>query len=66
MSATITKIKVERCWGGRDLYFRLYLPNGEREFVRRDRWDRQAAKEALNLLEGVYGYERTAIRFVHK
>lgn len=28
-------------------------------------WDRQMATAALDLLENVYGYKRSAIRFVH-
>lgn len=62
----MNRIVVERCWGGKNIYFRLTMPNGEREFVRQETWTRKTATEALDLLEGVYGYCRQAIRFVHK
>lgn len=56
-------VKVEQCWGGKDLYFRLTLPDGSRESIQKDTWDRKAATEARNLLENVYHLKRQNIRF---
>ncbi len=68
-------INVEACWGGKNIYFRLNIPEmiggrrhprAHQEFIRRETWDRQAAAEALDLLENVYGFNRRSIRFKHK
>ena len=55
-------VKVEKCWAGQEVY-RLTLPDGSRERINRDTWNRQAASEALDLLEHVYHLERRKIRF---
>lgn len=57
-------IKVEACWGGHNSYFRINLPDGRRERVSGDNWDRSTAKETLDLLERVYGYKRSNIRLL--
>lgn len=55
-------IAVERTLNG----FRLTIPDKGREFFRSDGfWTRKIAAEALDLLENVYGFERTAVRFRH-
>lgn len=60
------RIKVEACWGGNQCYyFRLTLPDGSREYLRGEYWDRALAREALDKLEALYGLRRSAIRFVH-
>ena len=60
------KVNVERCWsGGGDRFtFRLTLPDGSREIVSGQEWNRRTASEALDVLESVYHLKRTAIRFV--
>jgi hypothetical protein len=45
------KVKVESCWGGRDVYQRLTLPCGQRLIIRHEHWNRNAAKDALDLIE---------------
>lgn len=55
-------VRVERCWGDK-LYFRLTLPGGQRESIGGEIWNRKTAKQALDLLESVYGYNRKKIRF---
>ena len=56
------KIKVERCLTSRqDFVFRLHLPTGGREFVYGERWCREVAQTALDLLEKVHGYCRSSI-----
>ena len=58
------RIKVESCWNGGDRhYFRLTLPNGDRESITGYTWTRSTATEALDLLESLYGYIRRSIRF---
>lgn len=58
------KVKVEACWAGSDKHrFRLTLPGGARESVPGDTWNRAKAKEALDLLEQVYGLPRSKVRF---
>ena len=58
-------IRVEACWTGRDsgTRFRLTLPSGGHEFVHGDTWNRQTAKDALDVLEHVYRLKRSSIRF---
>jgi len=57
-------VKVEACWGGGDnFYFRLTLPNGTREFVSGDTWNRSKASAARDLLENVYHIPRRNVRF---
>lgn len=56
-------IRVESVWDGRNVKFGITLPSGGREYVRGDCWNRSTAKEALDLLERVYGYKRSNIRF---
>jgi len=57
-------VVVESTWGGGDRYgFRLTLPNGAREQIMAFKWRRAQSIEALNLLEHVYGYRRSDIRF---
>lgn len=58
------RIKVEACWGGHENHcFRLTLPDGRRESVRGNVWDRAAATEALNTFETLYGIPRRSVRF---
>lgn len=60
------RVKVEACWGGNTrYYFRLTLPDGSRECLRGEYWDRALASEALDLLVSLYGLRRSAIRFDH-
>lgn len=56
-------VKVEACWNGRDMCQRITMPDGSRETIRRDAWDRKAASEAIDLLEHVYGFGRRNVRF---
>lgn len=56
-------VHVEACWAGKEPYQRLTLPDGSRDRIERDTWDRKAATEALDLLENVYHLERRKIRF---
>lgn len=59
------KIKVERCWNGHSHSFRISTPGG-RESIPcddGDSWNRHYARKALDLLENVYGYNRSQIRF---
>ena len=57
------KVKVDTCWGGKDEYQRLTLPDGSREIVREATWNRKAASKALDLLERVYLIPRKSVRF---
>lgn len=62
------KVKVEACWGGRDVYHRLTLPERyrcPRLTIHSESWDRQAAKEAkdLILIELNWSVSRQSIRF---
>lgn len=57
------KVKVEACWGGRDVYHRLTLPSGQRLIVRHESWNRAAAKDALDLIEIETNQPRRSIRF---
>jgi len=60
------KIKVENCWSGNNnYYFRLTMPDGKRETIKSDSWDRITASRALDLLSSVYGFKRANIRFIH-
>lgn len=59
------KVRVEHCWGGNRSYFRLTLPNGERELLRGDTWTRKIASEALDIAERLYGANRNSVRFIH-
>lgn len=59
-------VSVEQCYGGNDYYFRLeWRENGTtvRERVNGERWDRSTARQALDLLENVYGADRRRVRF---
>lgn len=58
------KLRVKGCYGG-EFYWRVYLPGGGRERIPGDRWDRDTATRALNLLSSVSGLTRKNIRFVH-
>lgn len=60
-------VKVERCWaGGEKYYFLLTIPpNGSRERISGEKWTRETATEALDLLEKVYHFPRRNIRFYH-
>ena len=51
------RIKVEACCAGTRYYFRLTL--------RGEYWSRALAREALDMLEALYGLRRSAIRFDH-
>ena len=54
-------IKVDRCIG----IFRINI-NSNREFIRNkdnDMWNNSHAKEALDILEKLYGLKRKNIRF---
>lgn len=44
------RIKVETCCAGARYYFRLTLPDGSRECLRGEYWDRALAREALDML----------------
>lgn len=62
------KIITEACWNGSSgpyggQYFRLLLPDGNREAVAGHTWDRRTAREALDILERIYGLKRANIRF---
>ena len=58
-------VRVEATWdGSRDGHgFRLTMPDGRRESVRGEAWDRKTASQALDLLEHVYHVKRGAVRF---
>jgi hypothetical protein len=64
------KVFVEGCCGqGFRFYHRLLIPYRGR--IVRDRvsgynWTRATARQALDLLEHVYGLPRRAVRFVHR
>jgi hypothetical protein len=55
-------VKVESTWGSHE-GFRLTMPNGDRETLRGFRWTRKLATQALDLLEHVYGFQRSSVRF---
>ena len=58
------KIKVEACWGGREITQRLTTPNGLRLIIRHERFGRAAATDALNLLAAELPHvPRKSIRF---
>jgi hypothetical protein len=63
-------IKVETVYKGAQNAYRLSIPMCEREpaieFVRGDRWGRAQSKDALDLLEHVYGISRKKIKFQHR
>ncbi len=52
-------IKVERCWGGK---FMMETPDGKREFIRAETWTRRESRQALDLYENVYHFQRSKIR----
>ena len=57
-------IHVEACWGGGERhYFRLTTPNGSRETIRGEVWNRKAASKALDLFENISRLKRSTIRF---
>lgn len=58
-------IKVEQCFNGHELYFRLTLPDGKRQSIMGDKWVRETSTIALDILERVYGLTRRNIRFIH-
>jgi hypothetical protein len=60
------KVKIERCFAGGNFYFRLVLPNGQRERINEENWTRKVSSEALDLLESVYGFQRNKIKFIHQ
>jgi hypothetical protein len=58
------RVHVEACWGGGSIhYFRLTLPDGRRERVRGERWDRATAATARDILQHLYHIKRHSIRF---
>lgn len=69
-------VNVAAYWNGHHHGFELssanYIYKGKyhdgvtRLRVRGEKWDREVATEALDILEKVYGYERRTIRFHHK
>ena len=56
------KIRVEGCYAGH-FYYRITLPDGRRERVEADTWNRSVASSVLTLLSAVYGLKRKNIRF---
>lgn len=59
-------ILVERCWAGKDIYHRVTVPGSRANAhlnIRRETWDRQAAKEALDILENAFHIPRRNVRF---
>lgn len=56
-------VKVESAWAGKKIYQLLTLPDGSRERIESETWNRTAAREALDLLQFVYGFDRRAVRF---
>lgn len=62
------RVKVEACYGSK---FRLTIPVAgkdsavSREFVSGIEWNRATARETLDMLESLYGVNRSAVRFVH-
>ena len=46
--------------------YRITMPNGEREHIPGEKWQIAQRKDALNLLEKVYGFARKNIRFYLK
>ena len=63
-------VKVEQCWNGRTMTFRLNIPHrGKicRELVGGDTfiWDKATATDALNLIERLYKVPRRNVRFAH-
>ena len=57
------RIYVERVFNGTDL-FRLTIGKAKhREYIPGPTWGRKQAREALDLLERVYGLKRETIRF---
>lgn len=60
------KVAIDRTLTG----FRLTLPNGAREFIRYHEnlgnwWCRAYARQALDILENLYGATRRNVRFEH-
>jgi len=55
-------VKVETVSGSKVRQM-LTMPDGSREFIQSEDWTRKAAKEALELLEQVYGFKRSSVRF---
>jgi len=58
------KVKVEQCFNGHNLYYRLTLPDGSREFITSDTWKREQSIAAKNLIETLYKIPRNKIRFI--
>lgn len=56
-------IRVQTCWNGRNILFRIKLPAGGHESIAADQWDRKTASKALDLLQNVYGLKRQNVRF---
>lgn len=59
-------VKVESCWNGQRTFYTMTLPNNVRERVYSDKWDKETAKEALDICEKVYKMNRRNVRFIHK
>ena len=60
---TSATVRVEGATAGSRWYFRLTMPDGSRESVPGDVWNRKTASAALDLLESVYGFDRRRVRF---
>jgi len=64
------KVLVERCWsssGGFWFHLRIPYHGGvNRDSIPGSSWNRATARQALNLLENVYGLPRRKVRFVHR
>ena len=57
------RVKVESVFSGKDL-FRLTIGKAKHhEYIPGPTWGREQAREALDLLERVYGLKRETIRF---
>jgi len=62
------RVRVQSTFNGSFTYFTLIIPHCGgiwRESVRGEEWSRSVAIEALDILESVYGEDRTKIRFEH-
>jgi hypothetical protein len=59
-------VRVESCWGGHSIYWRLIMPDGSRETLtnpQEERWSRKHAARAKDMISPNYGIPRHKIRF---
>ena len=60
-------VKVENAFNGHKCYQRLILPDGGRFNIYHETWTREAAKEALDIIEAERPkVRRRSVRFKHR